>query len=156
MLTSPSDVTRSAHVLQTIVWVAIALFAFAALLAAPARSDVLKTNDAIVTGFAGAKAADVTPAEGDPFDEDFIDPDGASMEIHRLEPGARPKAQLIPAPVTFKAKARDVGQVFAIGLDGHASSILRKARRASTSAPPRHSGCKSFCPMRTATDVLSA
>ena len=64
MLTSPSDVTRSADVLQTIVWVAIALFAAAALLAAPARSDVLKTNDAVVTGFSGVKAAEATPSEG--------------------------------------------------------------------------------------------
>ena len=127
MLTSPSDVTRCADVLQTIVWLAIALFAAAALLAAPARSDVLKTNDAIVTGFAGAKAADVTPAEGDPFGEDFIDLDGASMEIHRLEPGGPPKAQLIPAPVVFKAKARDIGQVFAIGLDDGTEFDLTKS-----------------------------
>jgi len=117
MPTPPANVARSAGLFETIVWFAIALFAAAAFAAAPARADVLETNDAVVTGFSGVKAADVTPAEGDPFDEDFIDLDGASVEIHRLEPDGPPKAQLIPAPVVFKAKARDVGQVFAIGLD---------------------------------------
>ena len=127
MLASPADVTRTPPVLQTIVWIALALFAAATLMAAPARADVLNVNDAVVTGFSGVKTAKDTPAEGDPFDEDFINLDGASMEIHRLEPGGPPKAQLIPAPADFKAKAREVGQVFAVGLDAGTDFDLTKS-----------------------------
>ncbi len=75
-------------------------------------------GDAVVTGFSGTSQPDPLPA-GDPLDETFIDLDGASAQIFRLEPGAPPSAQLISAPPVFQVKARDVGQVFAIGLDGN-------------------------------------
>jgi hypothetical protein len=86
-------------------------------LAIPAAADVIEIGDAVVTGFSGIKAADDVPTEGDPFDEDFIDLNGTSMQIRRFDPDAPPAGQLIDAPNVFSVKAGQVGQVFAIGLD---------------------------------------
>ncbi|MES0385421.1 MAG: hypothetical protein ABUJ98_12635, partial [Hyphomicrobium sp.] len=86
-------------------------------LAIPAAADVIEIGDAVVTGFSGIKAADDVPTEGDPFDEDFIDLNGTSMQIRRFDPDAPPAGQLIDAPNVFSVKASQVGQVFAIGLD---------------------------------------
>jgi hypothetical protein len=49
------------------------------------------------------------------------------MQIQRFEPSGPPQGQLISAPVGFKAKARDVGQVFAIGLDAGSTFDLTKS-----------------------------
>ncbi|MGE3876654.1 MAG: hypothetical protein AB7F74_27170, partial [Parvibaculaceae bacterium] len=76
-------------------------------------SAIFTRGEAVVTGFSGAKPA----AAGNPVDETFIDLDGASVRILKLEPGAPPAGQLITAPSVLEVKARDVGQVFAIGLD---------------------------------------
>ena len=78
----------------------------------------------------GRSQPDPLPA-GDPLDETFIDLDGASAQIFRLEPGAPPSAQLISAPPVFQVKARDVGQVFAIGLDGNLAPTARSAQHLS-------------------------
>jgi hypothetical protein len=114
---SSNDADCATGALQTLAWLAVAFFAAATLLAAPSRADVLNANDAVVTGFSGTQSADTAPGESDPFGETFIDPDGASVKIRKLEPDAAPEAQSIAAPIDFSAKARDVGQVFAIGLD---------------------------------------
>ena len=90
---------------------------FAALPVKAQDSGIFRRGDAVVTGFSGTRQPDPSPA-GDPLDETFIDLDGASAQIFKLEPGAPPSAQLIFAPPTLEVKARDVGQVFAIGLDG--------------------------------------
>src|SRR5262245_36773030 len=74
---------------------------------------IFTRGNAVVTGFSGTKSA----ISGNPVDQTFIDPDGGSARILRLEPGAPPSGQLITAPSSFQVKARDVGQVFAIGLD---------------------------------------
>ncbi len=70
-------------------------------------------GNAVVTGFSGTKST----FSGNPVDQTFIDLDGASARILKLEPGAPPTGQLITAPSVLQVKARDVGQVFAIGLD---------------------------------------
>ena len=94
---------------------------FVTLAALPLNAQdaaIFGRGDAMVTGFSGTTRPDPLPA-GDPLDETFIDLDGASAPIFRLEPGAPPSAQVISAPPVFQVKARDVGQVFAIGLDGN-------------------------------------
>ena len=80
-------------------------------------SGIFGRGDAVVTGFSGTRQPDPPPA-GDPLAETFIDLDGASAQIFKLEPGAPPSAQLISAPPALEVKARDIGQVYAIGLDG--------------------------------------
>lgn len=81
-----------------------------------ARAGSIEIGDAVVTGFSGVTAAD-DASGGDPLDEAFIDLDGASMQIQRPEPDGPPDGQVINAPATFKAKASEVGQVFAIAFD---------------------------------------
>ncbi len=107
---------RKRSFLRAVLFAAFLLLGAAQFIAGPARADIIETGDAVITGFSGVKAADPA-ASGDPFDETFIDLDGASMQIHKLEPKGPPDGQLIDAPVSFKAKASDIGQVFAIGLD---------------------------------------
>ncbi len=82
----------------------------------PVRAQPLEKGDAIITGFSGIKKSDSAPG-GDPLDETFIDLDGASVQIQKPEPKGPPDGQMISAPATFKAKASEVGQVFAIALD---------------------------------------
>ncbi|MGE4251693.1 MAG: YncE family protein, partial [Parvibaculaceae bacterium] len=71
----------------------------------------------MVTGFSGTKPAVPPAAAGDALDEIFIDVDGASARILRLEPAAPPTGQLIATPPVLSVQARDIGQVFAIALD---------------------------------------
>jgi hypothetical protein len=86
---------------------------FAALLALPgiaseARAQsqpIFQQGDSVVTGFSGA----------DP--KGLIDLDGASARILRLTPEGPPEGQVLPAPPVFRARAGDVGQVFAVTLD---------------------------------------
>src|SRR5262245_9438054 len=80
---------------------------------AKAEDAILTRGEAVVTGFSGTKSA----VAGNPLDETFIDLDGASARILKLEPGAPPAGQRITAPSVLQVKARDVGQVFAITLD---------------------------------------
>ncbi|WP_119272768.1 DUF11 domain-containing protein [Taklimakanibacter deserti] len=95
----------------------LVLIAFATSQANAQDNAVFTRGDAVVTGFSGTKPADPPPASGNPIDETFIDLDGASARIMRLAPGAPPAGQLITAPSVLQVKARDAGQVFAIGLD---------------------------------------
>jgi len=77
---------------------------------------ILDQGMAVVTGFSGT--TQLQPQGGDPLDATFIDLDGVSAEVIRLEPDAPPSGQLFSAPPVLQVKPRDVGQVFAIGLDG--------------------------------------
>lgn len=77
-----------------------------------AQDVVLKRGDAIVTGFSGTTAT--TPPD---IEETFIDLARPSMQIFPLQPDGPPNAQLLPSSPAYQAKARDIGQVFAIGLD---------------------------------------
>src|SRR4029079_10841046 len=87
----------------------LTLIAIATSEAKAQDNRILERGDAVVTGFSGAT--------GNPLDQTFIDLDGASARVLRLDPGAPPSGQLIAAPSVLQVKARDVGQVFAIGLD---------------------------------------
>src|SRR4029450_10467371 len=91
----------------------LVLVAFATSEAKAQDNRVFARGDAVVTGFSGTKSA----VSGNPVDQTFIDLDGASARILKLEPGAPAAGQLINAPPVLQVKARDVGQVFAIGLD---------------------------------------
>ncbi|MHA1159060.1 MAG: hypothetical protein ACTSP2_10020, partial [Alphaproteobacteria bacterium] len=96
--------------------------AFAALITVPTALQaqipgIYSPGDAVVTGFSGVGPAFPPFPSGNPLDETFIDLDGASMRIQRIQPGAPPAGQLVPSPTIFAAPARTVGQVFAITLD---------------------------------------
>src|SRR5262245_22583773 len=95
----------------------LVLIAFVTSEAKAQDNRVFTRGEAVVTGFSGVKPADRSAVAGNPLDQTFIDLDGASARILRLEPGAPPAGQLIVAPSVLQVKARDVGQVFAIGLD---------------------------------------
>src|SRR5262245_61551245 len=90
----------------------LVLAAFVTSVANAEDNALLARGEAVVTGFSGTKSA----VAGNPVDETFIDFDGASARILKLEPGSPPAGQLISAPSVLQVKARDVGQVFAIGL----------------------------------------
>jgi hypothetical protein len=98
--------------------------AAAALSTAMSASVVLAQDEPIfapgqpvVTGFSGVTEPEAPPDAGDPLDYTFIDLDGASMVIQRLEPDGPPSGQLIDSPSIFSATAADVGQVFGVALD---------------------------------------
>ncbi len=84
---------------------------------AAAQDGLYLPGDTIVTGFSGAAPAVPPFPSGDALDETFIDLNGASMRIQRLQATAGPAGQVIPSPIVFVAPARTVGQVFAITLD---------------------------------------
>lgn len=101
--------------------------AFAASAANAQDSSIFTRGEAVVTGFSGTKAADPPPASGDPLDETFIDLDGPSAQILKLEPGTPPMGELITAPAVLSLRARDIGQVFAIELDDGLAPDATKA-----------------------------
>jgi hypothetical protein len=79
---------------------------------------ILAPGDAVVTGFSGTMPPLIPLAPGmNPLDFTFINPEGNSMEIERLQPNGPPAGQLIPSPSMYAAIARDVGQAFAVTLD---------------------------------------
>ena len=83
-----------------------------------AQQGIYAAGDPIVTGFSGIRPPDgPLPPAVSPLDEFFIDLDGDSMKILKPQSPAVLEAQLVPAPPAFRVKARDVGQVFAIGLE---------------------------------------
>jgi hypothetical protein len=86
---------------------------------AQAQDGILGRGDAVVTGFSGIRPGDAPiPPGANPLDEFFIDVDGASAQIQSLAAfGQPPQGQLAAAPSKLQIKARQVGQVFAIGLD---------------------------------------
>lgn len=101
--------------------------ALAASAANAQDNSIFTRGEAVVTGFSGTKAADPPPASGDPIDETFIDLDGPSAQIFKLEPGTPPMGELITAPGTLSLRARDIGQVFAIELDDGLAPDTTKA-----------------------------
>lgn len=84
---------------------------------AQAAEPVFAPGQPIVTGFGGTLPAAEMPDGADPLDYTFIDPDGASMVIQRLQPEGPPAGQAIAAEPVFAASAADVGQVFGVTLD---------------------------------------
>ena len=80
---------------------------------------ILTTGNAVVTGFSGAPLPAQLPPGVNPADLTFIDLNGPSARVVDLQaPGAPPQAQLITAPLPFTVTAAQVGQVFAVALDG--------------------------------------
>src|SRR5262249_7881253 len=104
---------RSASILMLLLGVVLLMTT-----AAKAQA-ILSQGDAVVTGFSGIKPLDASvPPGANPLDNFFIDLDGPSMQIVQLgAAGAAPQGRLITAPVLFKVRAGDIGQVFAIALD---------------------------------------
>lgn len=82
-------------------------------------AGIIAPGDAVVTGFSGIKAPDAAvPPGSDPLDVFHIDLDGPSAQVFRLGATvAPPQGQLLAPPELYKARARDVGQVFPIALD---------------------------------------
>ncbi|MCC7250965.1 hypothetical protein [Hyphomicrobium sp.] len=93
-----------------------ALFWVGTLHSTRAEDTALIRGDAVVTGFSGVRTADTAPS-ADAIDETFIDLDGASVKVLPLDAGAPPSGQVLSVAPRLEVKARDVGQVFAVGLD---------------------------------------
>jgi len=69
-------------------------------------------GDTVVTGFSGILPPVPPFPSGDALDETFINLDGPSMQIQRLQPAGPPAGQMIASPTVFTARARDVGVAF--------------------------------------------
>jgi hypothetical protein len=82
-------------------------------------AGILAPGDAVVTGFSGIQAPDrPLPEDADPLDGFHIDVEGPSAQVFQLGvPGGPPQGQLLSVAAAFKARAREVGQVFPIALD---------------------------------------
>src|SRR5262245_9842548 len=109
--------------LQSLALTALVLGAvavgFSTVRAQQQGAAILARGDAVVTGFSAiAPSAAPAPKGASPLDQFLIDPEGPSLQVMQLgAAGAAPQGQLIPAPAAFKAKAGDIGQVFAIAFD---------------------------------------
>lgn len=92
----------------------------ATAIAQTAPAGILAPGNAAVTGFSGAIApAQIAPGV-DPRETTFIDVDGPSARIVDLQnPGGAANAQLVAAPKPFTTTAAQIGQVFAVALDGN-------------------------------------
>ena len=82
-----------------------------------AADAIFVPGEPIVTGFSGVVPPASPPSGTDPLDRTFINPDGQSMVIQKLQPDGAPSGQLIDSPAAFSATAKDVGQVFGVTLD---------------------------------------
>jgi hypothetical protein len=78
---------------------------------------IYAAGDTIVSAFSGVLQSPPPYPSGNPIDETFINLDGPSMQIQRPQPAGPPSGQLIASPTLYTARARDVGQVFAVTLD---------------------------------------
>jgi hypothetical protein len=80
---------------------------------------VLPTGDAAVAGFSGTIVlGSPPPPEPKRIDKTYINLDGPSLRVIGLgRMGGPPQAQLVAAPKTFTATARQIGQVFSLALD---------------------------------------
>ncbi len=104
----------------------LAIFFFALLsiffLTPPASAQdtaLMRRGDAAVTAFSGAKQIGAVPADLHPLDLTFIDVNGATLQVFDLTAlGGAPDGQIAHAPVKFKARAGEIGQVFGVALDG--------------------------------------
>ena len=85
-----------------------------------AVSGAIPANgNAVVTGFSGAQPPNAIAPGTDPADKTTIDLNGPAARVIDLQaPGAPPQAQLVAAPKPFTVTASQVGQVFAVALDG--------------------------------------
>ena len=92
------------------------IFALGLRSAAAQAPGIMAPGDAVVTGFPGT-VPPPPPVVGDPLDETFINPDGASLRILRLQPTGPAAGQLIPSPTVFQAPSRTVGEIFPITFD---------------------------------------
>ena len=88
---------------------------------ARAADATVVRGDAVVTAFSGTKAAEGDlPPGGTEIDRVFIDLEGIVAKVHDLSTmGAGPNGQLVTVPIRWQGKARDLGQVFGIALDGN-------------------------------------
>jgi len=78
---------------------------------------ILIDGNAVVTGFSGTQPPLPFPPEV--ADQAGIDLNGPSARVMDMQtPGAPPQAQLLTAPKPFTVVAGQVGQVFAVALDG--------------------------------------
>ena len=103
--------------------IALALAGTAGLSPALAQAGpppgILAPGNAAVTGFSGAKAPQPGEPGANPDDKTFIDLEGPSARVVDLQDmRGPPAAQLVPAPKPFTATAAQIGQVFAVALDG--------------------------------------
>jgi hypothetical protein len=78
---------------------------------------ILIDGNAVVTGFSGTQPP--LPLAPGTADQATIDLNGPAARVMDLQaPGAPPQAQLLTAPKPFTVLAGQVGQVFAVALDG--------------------------------------
>lgn len=56
-----------------------------------AQSGPMIPGDAVITGFSGFKPIDMQPAPPDPLARFFIDADGNSVQVLRLQPSGAPQ-----------------------------------------------------------------
>ncbi|MGI9410400.1 MAG: hypothetical protein ACR2OV_10035 [Hyphomicrobiaceae bacterium] len=92
---------------------------FASLSEAYAQDGIIGPGDAVVTGFSGiSPTGEPVPPAGSPLDTFFIDVEGPSAQVLSFGAlGGPPQGQLVtPAPKLI-LKAKQIGQVFAIGFD---------------------------------------
>ncbi len=91
----------------------VALLALAGGLSpALAQDPIIGPGDAVVSGFSGLRNV----PKPVPLDGFYIDPDGASLQILPLGVSSDPAGQFLNSAAKFSAKAREIGQVFAITL----------------------------------------
>jgi hypothetical protein len=89
-----------------------------------------------VSGFSGsALSPESLPPVVNPIDRTFIDIEGPSLRIFDLSSlGGVPSGQVVRPPISLELKARDIGQVFGLSLDGGAARTPPNLYSAATSA----------------------
>ena len=103
----------------SILAIALTTVAGSAALASANDGRIIHKGDMAVSGFSGT----VFPEGGlppgiNPIDETFIDPDGATVRIFRMQNlGEPPRGQLVNLPPPFEVKAGQIGQVFGLAYD---------------------------------------
>ncbi len=90
-----------------------------AAVSAQNAAPILPTGDAAVAGFSGTFVlGPPPPPEPKRVDKTYINLDGPSLRVIGLgRMGGPPQAQLVAAPKSFTATARQIGQVFSLALD---------------------------------------
>ncbi|MEJ2125454.1 MAG: hypothetical protein P8Y47_11800, partial [Alphaproteobacteria bacterium] len=113
--------SRSARSWFTAMLAGVAMFGLTALgqaQPASAQNAVFDTGNTVVTGFSGIKEDENAPSPtGNQLDKFFIDTDGASVKVFKVNTPKTQEGQLLDAPAGFTIPASKVGQVFAIALE---------------------------------------
>ncbi len=113
--------SRSARSWITAMLAGVAMFGLAAFgqtQPASAQNAVFDSGNTIVTGFSGIKEQPDAPSPtGNQLDKFFIDPDGISVKVFKVDTPEKQEGQLLDAPTGFTIPANKVGQVFAVALD---------------------------------------